>query len=103
MFDALKDRAANQSQIIEPLGSELTKITKTGTKQCISDLEFLLSPINHLYGNKKSSSKNYLDHLKVTNKKIEYDIHLIRTILSTLNPLPIEIYAENDINAKKNH
>ena len=103
MFEALKDRAANQSQNIEQLGSGLTKITETGTEQCISELEFLLSPINHLYGNKKSSAKNYLDHLKDTNKKIEYDIHLIRKLLSTLNPLPIEIYTENDINAKKSH
>lgn len=91
LLEALKDRSSSENQKNESLNSYLTKITEKGTNQCISELEFLLSPIKHLYRNKISSAKEYLDSLKANNGKIDYNIHTIRYLLSTFDPKPIEI------------
>lgn len=101
LFEALKDRSSNENQSIKDLGSGLTKITEVGTNQCISELEFLLSPIKHLYRNNISSAKEYLDNLKDSDKKIDYNIHTIRYLLSTLKPSPIEIFTQKDLEKKR--
>lgn len=97
LFEALKDRSSNEKQKIEDLGDGLTKITETGTNQMINELEFLLSPIKHLYRNKVSGAKEYLDTLKKENKKIDFDIFVIRALLSSLKPKPIEIVTQEDV------
>lgn len=90
-LEGLKDRAANDKQIIETIDANLTKIIEKGNNQIISEIDLLLSPIRHRSENNFRSAKEYLDYLKENKINYEFDVKTLRSIFKSLKITPIDI------------